>query len=59
MRKIVNRRIRRQGKGGSVVADVNAVVTGNVGKAGRTTAESTRQRIRIVQRNGHTEVSEG
>lgn len=58
MRKILNRRIRRQGKGGTLAADVSAVVAGNVGKPGRTTtAGSKRQVLRIVQRKGRTEVS--
>jgi len=34
MRKIVNRRIRRQGRSASLVADVNAVISGNVGESG-------------------------
>jgi len=59
MRKILNRRIRRQGKAGSVVADVTAVVSGNVGGSGRTEAGSSSRKLRIVQRKGRTEVSEG
>jgi hypothetical protein len=57
MRKIVNRRVRRQGKAGTLAADITAVVAGNVGEPGRTTAGSKRQTLRIVQRRGRTQVS--
>ncbi|MEA2685873.1 MAG: hypothetical protein QOE93_1068 [Actinomycetota bacterium] len=59
MRKIVNRRIRHEGKDGSVVADVQAVVSTNTGASAQVTAESGGQKVRIVQHNGHTEVTEG
>jgi high-affinity K+ transport system ATPase subunit B len=55
MRKIVQKRIRRSGKGVNVVADVNAVVATSTGGA---TSAGKRQSISIVQRNGRTEVTE-
>ena len=58
MRKIVNRRIRRQGKDGSVVADVQAVVSTNTGASAEVTATSGGKTVRIVQRDGKTEVTE-
>ncbi len=58
MRKIVNRRIRRQGQAGNVVADVTAVVAGNTGGTARVTAQSGGKKIEIVQRDGRTEVTE-
>jgi hypothetical protein len=60
MGKIVQRRIRRQGKGTNQVADINAAVATNRAKDGddADTATSTRQRLRIVQRGGRTTVSE-
>ncbi|MEA2702153.1 MAG: hypothetical protein QOD63_98 [Actinomycetota bacterium] len=58
MAKIVDRRIRKQGKAGTVVADVHAVVSTNVGGTAQASATSGRHRITVVQRNGHTEVIE-
>ena len=58
MRKIVQKRIRRSGKGVNVVADVNAVVAASTGESGGATAATKRQSISIVQRNGRTEVTE-
>jgi|GEM_PF-3641365 len=59
MGRTVNRRIRRQGRNGSVVADVQAVVSTNTGASAEVTATSGSQKVRIVQRNGKTEVTEG
>ncbi|MEA2933287.1 MAG: hypothetical protein QOI56_2072 [Actinomycetota bacterium] len=59
MRKVVNRRIRRQGKGGTVAADVTAVVSANTGADARVTAASSTSKVRIVQRKGRTEIDEG
>lgn len=60
MRKIVQRRIRRQGKRTSLVADINAVVATNSAEDGdgADTATSNRQGLRIVQRRGRATVSE-
>jgi hypothetical protein len=58
MRKVVHKRIRRSGNGVNVVADVNAVIAATVGKTGGASEASHRQSVRIVQTNGHTEVTE-
>ena len=50
-KKVINKRIRRSGKGYNVAADVNAVVSSNVGERGRRSKVSSRQRTRIVQRS--------
>jgi len=56
MRRIVQRRIRHEGDGVSVAADVNAVVSTNTGTGARTTTGG-RQRVQIVQRRGRNEDS--
>ena len=56
-RKIVQKRVRRSGKGVNVVADVNAVVAASTGEPNSVTAATKRQSISIVQRNGRTEVT--
>jgi hypothetical protein len=50
LRKVISRRIRGRG----LAADVNAVVSANVG-GGRTAVSSTQ---RVVQRGGKTRVEE-
>lgn len=57
VRKIVQRRIRRQRDGVDVAADVNAVVATNTGGGGGRTTASSRQRVQVVQRKG-TEATE-
>ena len=57
LRKIVQRRIRKDGGGVGLAADVNAAVAANVNEPGSShTHVSTRQRI--VQRSGETQVDE-
>ena len=57
LRKIVQRRIRKEADGVGVAADVNAAVAANVNEPGPShTHVSTRQRI--VQRSGKTQVDE-
>ena len=58
MRKIVQRRIRRSGRGINLVADVNAVIATNTSKAGGRTATSSCQSLRVHQSDGHAEVIE-
>lgn len=58
VRKVVQRRIRHEGDGVNVAADVNAVVSTNSGGRGAKTTTSRRQRLRVVQRGGRAEVSE-
>jgi hypothetical protein len=51
VRKVIQRRLRHEGKGINVVGDVNAAVSANVNEPGPThTHVSTRQRV--VQRSG-------
>ena len=57
IRKIIQRRIRHSGGGVNAVADINAVVAGNVNEPGSSrTHVSTRQSTHIVQKGGKTEV---
>jgi hypothetical protein len=58
IRRIIERRIRQQGKGVNAAGDVHAVISANVGKASSHTHVSSRSRQRIVQRSGRTEISE-
>jgi hypothetical protein len=59
MRKVVQKRVRHSGDGLNVVADVNAVVAATTGrKGGGTAATAKRQSVRVVQKNGRTEVTE-
>jgi hypothetical protein len=48
----IRRRIRRQGEGSQVAADIDAVIATNEGEPGRVTKSSVRSRQRIVQRSG-------
>jgi hypothetical protein len=50
VRKVIRRRIRRTGEGSHISADVNAVVSANIGEPG--SRSSVRSRQRIVQRSG-------
>jgi hypothetical protein len=58
IRRIIERRIRQQGKGVNAAGDVHAVISANVGEGSSHTHVSSRSRQRIVQRSGHTEVFE-
>jgi hypothetical protein len=58
IRKVINRKVRRSGKGVNVVADVNAVIAGTVGEKGSTSTVRSKRSIRIVQRDGQTEIEE-
>lgn len=51
MRRTLHRRIRRSAGGLNLVADVNAVVASGTAPAGDANVVSSRQRVRIVQRN--------
>ena len=55
VRKVLRKHLRRAGAGVDVAGDLNAVVAANVNEPG-TSRVSSRQRTRIVQRGGHTEV---
>ncbi len=56
MGKVVQKKLRHSGDGLNIAADVNAVVATNSG--GGAAASSRRQSVRIMQKNGHTEVTE-
>lgn len=53
--KIVNRRIRQEGKNVNLAADVNAVVSANVAEKNSHSKVSTRQRIVQRSSRGNTE----
>jgi hypothetical protein len=42
----------------NVVSDVQGVVAANVGRPGRKTSASSKSHVRVVQRDGSTEVTE-
>jgi hypothetical protein len=54
-KKVIHKRIRRSGKGFNVAADINAVVSSNVGERATGSKVSSRQRTRIVQRSNREE----
>ncbi len=59
MRKVFQKRVRHSGDGVNIVADINAVVVANTGKNGAGGASaSRRQSFHVVQKDGHTEVTE-
>ena len=58
MRKVIRRRVRRQASGRNVVGDIQGVIAANVGETGRKTGVSKKSSVRIVQRDGKTEVTE-
>ncbi len=58
MRKALRKRIRRSQDGLNIAADVNAVVASGTGGREGSTEASSRQRIRIVQRDGRSTVAE-
>jgi hypothetical protein len=59
VRKVVQKKVRRSGDGLNIAADVNAVVaTSSSSTAGGGASVSRKQSVRIVQKNGRTEVTE-
>ena len=50
VRKVIRKRIRHEGRGTSVAADINAAVVVNANEPG--SRSSVRSRQRIVQRSG-------
>ena len=57
-RRIISRRFSHSGDGVDAVADVNAVISANVGPgSGQVTHTSSRQSTRVVQRTGETVAS--
>jgi hypothetical protein len=57
LRKVIQKRLRRDADGVSVAGGINAVVSASVNEPG-TTETKVRSHTRIVQRNGKTEVFE-
>jgi hypothetical protein len=57
LRKVIQKRLRREADGVSVAGSLDAVVLANVNEQGRS-ATNVRSHSRIVQRNGRTEVFE-
>lgn len=55
IRKLIERRIRRSGRGVDVDADVNAVVAANVGERGAVTHASSKQTAAAVSRPARAE----
>lgn len=50
----ISKVVRR--KGGDAVSALNVVVATNVGETDQETSVKSRQRVKITQRDGHTEV---
>jgi hypothetical protein len=59
IRKVIERRFRRHGKGVNAAGDVSAVISANVGQGSTRSHVSTRSHKRIVQRSGRTHVHDG
>ena len=55
--QIIRKRLRQRQAGTNVAADVNAVVSANVGEAGHSSSHVESSQ-RVVQRSEHTEVTE-
>ena len=59
IRKVIRKRIDRQGKGVNVAGGVQGVVSANVNDPkGSVNRVSSKQRVRVVQKDGRTEVHE-
>jgi hypothetical protein len=56
-RRVVKKPVTVDQDGVHVAGGVNAVVSANVNESGSTHV-SSKQKVRIVQRNGHTEIYE-
>jgi hypothetical protein len=55
IRKVIEKRMRRQGKGVNAAGDVHAVIAANVGEGRSHTHVSSHSRQRIVQRSARTQ----
>lgn len=58
MRRVIRRRLEKNGQGRNVVGDIQGVIAANVGRRGQRTGVSTKSHVRVVQRGGRTEVTE-
>lgn len=56
MARSINRKIRHEGDGVQIAADVNVTIAGNVRESNQSQRVKSRQRV--VQRNGRTVVQE-
>jgi hypothetical protein len=57
IRKVIERRMSRRGKGVNAAGDVHAVIAANVGEERSHTHVSSRSRQPIVQRSGRTQTT--
>lgn len=57
-RKVVSRRIEGSEDGVNLACSVNAVIAVNVNEDGGSSHTSSKQRVKVIQRNGRTEVWE-
>lgn len=58
VRKEIHRKIRRSRDGVNVAADIDAVVSANVGKRGGRNVVTSKSSVRVVQRGRKSEVVE-
>jgi hypothetical protein len=56
--KVLSQTFRKAARGVNAAADVDAVVSANVGEQGKTSRTHVSSRKRVVQRSGRTVVSE-
>jgi hypothetical protein len=56
--KVLSQTFRKAGRGLNAAADVDAVISANVGETGKTSRTHVSSRKRVVQRSGRTVVSE-
>ena len=54
MRRVIRRKVRTSRDGVNLVGDVTAVVASQTRRQGEHSATSSRQQVRVVQRNGRT-----
>ena len=57
-RKVINEKLASSEEGTNIAGAINAVVAANVNEPGSRTRISRKQKIKVTQRDGHTEVHE-
>ncbi|MFP5351950.1 MAG: hypothetical protein ACLGIB_05235 [Actinomycetota bacterium] len=57
-RKVIDEKVATSEEGTSIAGAVNAVIAANVNEPGSRTRVSRKQKIKVAQRGGHTEVHE-
>lgn len=55
-RKVIDEEVATSEDGASIAGAVNAVIAANVNEPGSRTRVSRKQKIKVTQRDGHTEV---